>query len=336
MENEANLNIENIYTLLKSKGIDKKFIRNVLLPSWWDESILSSKAGLLQTISLISKNLGTELSDLVSNKKDIHLSSNFNIKFKQNKSYKNLTTDFFPQALSSRLYTLIDRTYNKEFNLNLNSVQELREEFLTEYNEINLFNILGFLWNVGIPVIFVSEYPKDINKLDGMVFKFDDRPIILISSKRKHEAWLIFILVHELGHIFLSHLGNNTENAIFDQNLEILDDDEETEANNFAINFLIEGKHNIPDFNNVNNTFKLINRLRPLSQKLKIDTGILSLIYAYRNNNFLSASKALNSMYPEANASKKVIRIMKQNLTLDNLSEEDLAYFEKVTGIAEE
>jgi len=333
MENETNIN--NVYTLLKSKGIDKKFVREVLLPSWWDESILSSKAGLLQTLSLISKNLGTDLSDLVSNKKNIQLSSNFNIKFKQNKSYKNLTTDFFPQALSSRLYNLVNKTYKKEFNLNLSSVQELREVFLTGYNEINLFNILEYLWNVGIPVIFISEYPKNINKLDGMVFKFDNRPIILISSKRKHDAWLIFILAHELGHIFLNHLSD-TENIIFDQNLEITDNNEEAEANDFAINFLIEGRDNIPDLYNIDNTYKLINRLRPISQKLKIDSGVLSLIYAYSNNNFLSASKVLNSMYPEANASKKVVEIMKRMLTLDNLSEEDLDYFEKITGIAEE
>ncbi len=334
MENETNLNIKNIYSLLKSKGIDKKFIREVLLPSWWDENIPSSKAGLYQTISLISKNLGTDLSDLISNKNDIQLSSNFGIKFKQNKSYKNLVTDFYPQSLASRLYNLVEKTYSTEFSLKVRTSDELRELLLKSYSEINLNNLLEFLWNNGIPVIYVSEYPKDINKLDGMIFRFGNRPVIVISSKRKHDAWLIFILAHELGHLFLNHL-NKTGNIIFDSDLEIPDNNEEADANNFAINFLIKDINNIPDINSVS-TFKLINILKPESQKFKIDAGVLSLMYAFKSNNFPSVSRALNSMYSGANASVKVIEFMKRNLALENLGEEDLDYFQNITGLAEE
>jgi len=335
MENQTEANIDNIYTLLKSKGIDKKFIKEVLLPSWWDENILETKTGLLQTISLISKNLGANLSDLLTNKKDIHICNEFVIKFKQNNSYKNLVTDFYPQSLASRLNNIVERTYSTEFTLNIRTAKELREVFLTDYSEINLNNLLKFLWQNGIPVIYVSEYPKDVNKLDGMIFRLGNRPVILISSKRKHDAWLIFILVHELGHLFLNHL-NETGNVIFDQRLETPANIEEIAANEFAIDFLIESKKNIPNLKNISSTFSLINILRPASQRFNIDAGVLTLIYAFTSGNFSSASRALNSMFPEANAGSRVIEFMKSNLAHENLSEEDSDYFETITGLTGE
>jgi Zn-dependent peptidase ImmA (M78 family) len=168
-----------------------------------------------------------------------------------------------------------------------------------------------------------------------MIFRFGNRLVILNSSKRKHDAWLIFILVYELGHLILNHL-NETENVIFDQQLETPDNSEETAANDFAIDFLIESKNNIPNLQNISSTFKLINILKPSSQKFKIDTGVLTLMYAFTSGNFPSASKALNSMFPEANEGNKVIEFMRSNLELENLSEEDSDYFETITGLTEE
>ncbi|HET54718.1 MAG TPA: ImmA/IrrE family metallo-endopeptidase [Ignavibacteria bacterium] len=330
---EITKNINDIYALLKSKGIDKSYIREVLLPKWWDEEILSSKAGFLQTASIIAKNLGIKLSDLLAESDELHLTQTIPINFKQNKSYNTLTTDFFPQTLSAKLFSLIKSSFKKDFTLSIDKPDELRKDFLSVYDEINLNNLLDYLWKKGIPVIYVSEYPKDVNKLDGMVFNFENRPVIIVSSKRKHDAWLIFILAHEVGHIAKKHL-NNSENVIFDSNFENAENGEEKEANDFAIKFLIENEDNVPSSLNLGSSFKLVNQLRPIGNTLKLDPGVITLMYAFRSNNFMLGSQALNVMDPEPDASSKVKAKMKEFLDLNNLTEEELEYFENLTGVS--
>lgn len=335
MEHNTDTNISNIFDLLKSKGIDKKFIKDVLLPSWWDESILNSKAGFLQTLSIISKNLNISIKDLLSNSSDFHIASDFPIRFKQNRSYNNLTTDFFPQSLASKINKIINHTFEKEVTININTPSELRAFFFENYSEINLNNLLDFLWSNGVPVIYISKFPKGVNKLDGMIFKLDKRPVILVSSKRKHDAWLIFIIAHELGHLMLNHI-NDSGNIIFDHEIEQSDIGEEEDANNFALDFLLGNKNdNIID-SNLSTAFKLVNIIKPLSVSLKIDPGVIALFFAKSNNKFPLASNALNTMYPEADASIKVISYMQSQLNLENLNEEDLEYFEAITGLLEE
>lgn len=326
-------NIEKIYSLLKTKGIDKKFIREVLLPHWWDEKILSSKAGFLQTVSLIAKNLGVELSDLISTKGELCLSNQYNIKFKKNTNYYLHPTELFPQSVAARLYNIVFKSFDKEYTLNTNSYITLRNEFLSKYSIFDLKNLLDFLWQKGIPVIFVSEYPRDTTRFDGMAFKFNERPVIVISNKHKHEAWLTFIIAHEFGHIALGHLNKN-ENLIFDSNISVLKNNEELRSNDFAVNFLVENKNNIPNFSAIKSSFKLANQLRAAARKLKIEPGILALMFAFRYKAFPLASLAINVLYPEANASSTVLEQMMKNLSLELLSEEDLEYFENLTGLS--
>jgi len=89
---EITKNINDIYALLKSKGIDKSYVREVILPKWWDEKILSSKAGFLQTVSIIAKNLGIKLSDLLSESDELHLTQTVPIKFKKNKKIEQIAS----------------------------------------------------------------------------------------------------------------------------------------------------------------------------------------------------------------------------------------------------
>jgi Zn-dependent peptidase ImmA (M78 family) len=304
-----------------------------LLPSWWSDEIANSKAGFLQTVSLLAKNLDVDLSTLLSNQDKLLLKNRYNIKFKKNKSYDSLTTDFVPQSIAARLYSIVLKSVKVEYTLNIHNSFELRKDFFSKYAILNLNNLLDFLWSKGLPIIFVSEYPRNVKRLDGMAIKFDKRPIIVISNRRKHEAWLTFILAHELGHILLNHLDESS-NIVYDSDMETSDSKEEKEANKFAIGFLIEDENNIPDLSEINSSFQLANKIRAISKELKTEPGLLALMYAYRFGNFPLASQALNILYPEANATAIVLKHLQKNLLLENLSEEDLEYFEGLTSLA--
>ena len=63
---KVDFNINSIYYTLKKFGIDKNFIKDILLPDWWDDEIAKTKAGYLQTIDIISKNLGIDLASFLT------------------------------------------------------------------------------------------------------------------------------------------------------------------------------------------------------------------------------------------------------------------------------
>jgi Zn-dependent peptidase ImmA (M78 family) len=330
-----NYNINNIYENLSHYGIDKKFIEKVLLPDWWNDEIVYSEAGYLQTASIIAKNLGIEITNLLNNQplvpKYIH-----KIKFKTAKNVTISTTDIWPQSIAVKINDLLEQSFNKEFEeLSLN-VSKIRAEIINNYNSITLSHILDFLWFYGIPVLHISEFPLGLKKMDGMVIKTEKRPVIIISKNRKHDAWLLFIIAHELGHIVKRHIENK-EDVIYDTDLENEDiDSEEREATEFALE-LITGNIN-PNFitSTIDSAFKLYNLSKQAGTQFKMDPGIVCLNYAFRHKNYPIAESTLKMLYPNANAILQVKEKMKSNLDFSSLSEENLDFFFRLTSLSGE
>jgi Zn-dependent peptidase ImmA (M78 family) len=212
---------------------------------------------------------------------------------------------------------------------------EFRRKFLEHYGVVTLANMLDFLWSSGIPVFYVPEFPAGLKKMDGLVVRVSDRPVIILSKNRKHEAWLLFVLLHETAHIQCGHLSG-MDKAVYDEDISgISQDVPEKEANEWALQFILE-QGSIPFFNEkITSAFKLLNYARKTGAELQIDPGLVMLIYAYRNNRFALASDALNIMYPDANAIQVIKSKMRDRINLDNLSEEDGEFLSKLTSLPE-
>ncbi|NUN09517.1 MAG: ImmA/IrrE family metallo-endopeptidase [Ignavibacteriaceae bacterium] len=330
MEPIATYNLETIYAKLKPLGIDKRFIRDVLLPDWWSDEILSSKAGFLQTVSIIAKNLSVKLSDLLDPVEGRLLQPSVTVRFKSRSD--EVSGQLFPYAVASKLSKLLTASYNTPFNSVLDSAPELRRKLFESRSLLNLENLIDFLWSLGVPVIYVSEIPATGQKFDGMTFRISNNPNIVVSSKRTQDAWYLFILAHELGHIALGHL-NGDGNGIIDSNIEANNNDEEQKANDFAIRLLLEDPNNLPSFKLNGSPYDVVNKIFPLAKKLKVDAGSLALMIAYRDNSFAVASKAINIINPQPNAPKLIKMKMKEHLKLDKLTEEDREFFERITGL---
>lgn len=326
-------NISNIYRSLQKHGIDKKFIKDILLPDWWDDEIANSKIGYLQTLSLIAKNLGIDISGLLNDPNSVSFTASINIKFKASQNIDLNTTDIWPNSLAIKINELISQTYSVPLQLLPDNAIDIRKLIIGKYEKITLENVLDFLWSSGIPVLHISEFPKEVNKMDGMAVNFNDRPIIITSKNRRHDPWLLFIVLHELGHIINGHLSSN-ENIIYDYNLEteIEEDNEEKIATDFALEVLTGSKST--EYLSLDKVFdtgyKLINYIRPISKNLHLAPGSLALIYAHKTNNYALASSALNILNPNADAMKLMHSKIGKYLNLENLSEENYEYFSKL------
>jgi len=329
-------NIKSIYKTLTSYGIDENFVRNILLPEWWDDEIASSKVGYLQAISIIAKNLGADAADFIYATETITLKRSLGIKYKTAKNISFGDKDIWPQSLALRVSELIEQTYTNDITGLPNESLEIRSQIIERYNSITLNNVLEFLWSSGIPVLHVSEFPKSTKKMDGMAVNYKGRPIIILSKNRKHDAWLLFILAHELGHIVKGHI-NKLDSVIYDSDIEIEEqDNEEKEANNFALELLIgDSQPNIIK-KEIKLAFELVNIARPIGNKLNIDPGIIILNYAYRQRKYALSEQALKILSPHADAISVVKSKMQEYLKLENLSEENRDYFVKLTSLPEE
>jgi len=328
----TNTQIENVFSRLKQHGIDKNFIREILLPEWWDEKVLTSKAGYLQTLSILAKNLNINLTDLLRESQTLSLQNPLPIKFKKSENVDIEPDDIWPNALASRITDLVNNTFSiPQFDLPAEA-SELRKVFLGSNEKIELDSVLDFLWQKGIPVLYVSQFPRDVHKMDGMVIKSRDRYIIIVSKTRKHNAWLLFIILHELGHILKGHL-KGTESVIYDIEIELVTDKEEKEANEEALVFLSNSP--APKFieGSFQTGFQLANAAMKKAKEYNLDPGVLALNYAYLNNKFPLTQQALKILDPEADAISLIKNKMKQYLALDNLSEENYDFFVKVSSL---
>ena len=51
-----------LYSRLGSVGFPRKYLREIVLPSWWDDEIAHNPAGYTEGLLLLSRNLDLDLS----------------------------------------------------------------------------------------------------------------------------------------------------------------------------------------------------------------------------------------------------------------------------------
>jgi HTH-type transcriptional regulator / antitoxin HigA len=117
-----------------------------------------------------------------------------------------------------------------------------KELVLSQLRMLSTFNdgpklAKEFLEKVGIRLIVLKHLPKTY--LDGVSFNIrENEPVIGLTLRYDRIDYFWFTLFHELGHIF-KHLSKDEKNPIFD-NLDVEANSLiETEADDFAVKYLV-------------------------------------------------------------------------------------------------
>jgi Zn-dependent peptidase ImmA (M78 family) len=226
-----------LYSRLGSVGFPRKYLREIVLPSWWDDEIAHNPAGYTEGLMLLSRNLGLDLASMQNEAVPVGLRNLGPCKFK-----KSIATSdeelVLARIVATRVVELISTAVPVPKTPLLTSASDIRQLILrTGAPWVSLAGLVDYCWSVGLPVIHVSAFPPKTKKMDGLAYVRSGRYAIVLCKNSHHSAWLLFIVAHELGHIVLGHVGSN--GVLVDEQVDRNStDEEEKAANAFALELL--------------------------------------------------------------------------------------------------
>jgi Zn-dependent peptidase ImmA (M78 family) len=210
------------------------------------------------------------------------------------------------------------------------SVRNIRENILKKYGIVDSKSILAFCWDRGIPVFYCNMFPPKAKKFHGMAIFVNDRPVIVISLKDISPSRLLFIIVHELGHIYKAHISSDAP-LMVDEKVDLdlnSDDEEEIEANEFAGELLF-GKANMSYI--LRDQYKgqrLADCAQQLATRDKISPGLIAWNYGWSKGNqgkeqWGITRTAINILEPDANAPLEINQYLEKQIDWDRLSDDN-------------
>ena len=305
--------MRSLYARLAALGAPKPFVKQNLLPSWWDDNAAAEPSVLLEAQMLISRALGVDLASLRGSQTAV-LAPSVPCKFK--KAGKTTSDDLL---ISRTLATQVAKfaalgVHAKPAPLATLSAAQIRRDILKSGAPwIDLERLLDYCWNAGIPVLHISTFPRGSKKMEGLSANIDGRPAIVISKDQKQPAWLLFILAHELGHLCLGHVPLN-EVLLDEQVDQDSVDSEEAAANEFALELLCGDAPKMQIAGPVNPE-RLADSAARYGRSNKVYPGHAVLNYTHRNGGgFASANVALGLLEPGSDAVAVMQGKTRQNL----------------------
>ncbi len=327
------LTMSALYKKLTTLGFNKKYIREYGLPNWWDDELNDKPFAVLEGAGYIADNFNIDLKSLLVPEEEVKFNPLPHTKFKQHNS-KNKEHPHVAQTLASRVAEVISYGTNIEYNNLPNNAQTIREEILSNHKTVNLESLLDYCWSKGIAVGYVNNFPKKIKKFVGMIQWQEDYPIIILSANNTHRAKFTFDLAHELGHLALGHLR---EGILIDESLEFnSNNDEEKQANQFAVHLLLDKYDNYLGNNKFKNAENLtqyvIKFVIPKLPNIEPDAIILN--YGWHNKNcFGLAMAALKILKVSTDGQTLINNYLADQLDWDRFSDENYEYLERALGV---
>jgi hypothetical protein len=324
----------DLYHRLSAIGLTRPFVRAVALPDWWDDEIAAVPAGYTEALLHLSRHLGLALDSLQDRSKPLALRDFGPCKFKKTAG----TSDddlALARAIGTRTAQLVATAMAEPFEQLPASALEVRLQILDQGAcWIGLRELLNYCWSIGIPVVFLAQFPPHAKKMHGMTALFKGRPVIVLSKNQKSAAWILFILAHELGHILAGHLAEGT--VLLDQDVDKNErDPEEDEANSLALELIAgESDFSVLTTGRWLKASELAKEAHEFGSQHHIDPGHIVLNYAHTmGDSFWGvANAALKHLEPGVNAPDLVRSILADKLNWSALPKDSCEFLMRITG----
>jgi hypothetical protein len=322
--------LQSLYARLERAGLNRKFIREVLLPDWWDDAIAEHPTGYAEARLRIVRALGLSLHQLDSEDPLGEMLDETRLRCKTRRDTE-LDSIRWTIALAKRAAELAARATPKPYEPLPETASQIRDAILQEHQWVSLDNLLVYCWQHGIPVIPLKSKPRRSKRVDGLIVRVGERPVIVLACGYRYSARLLFIVAHELGHWARGHLSDQSilaEESIAREG----ESHEEAEANWFAVE-LLTGKPDKAYWAPRSLTAaQLAEGARMAGRRDKVDPGVVALNYAWNQGTWEVGMGALKILEPEPKGMLLLQQRMLESLEWSRLHEEDAQLLLRLTG----
>jgi hypothetical protein len=201
--------LQSLYARLEQAGLDRKFIRETLLPDWWDDAIAEHPTGYAEARLRIARALGLSLRQLDSEDPLGEMLDETRLRCKTRRGME-LDSIRWTIALAKRAAELATRATPKPYEPLPETASQIRDAILQKHQWVCLDNLLAYCWQHGIPVIPLKSKPRRSKRVDGLIVRVGERPVIVLACGYRYSARLLFIVAHELGHWARGHLSDQS------------------------------------------------------------------------------------------------------------------------------
>ena len=319
----------DIYSRLAKVGFDAAFIRDAVLPDWWEDDLAKNPAERAIAEAAIARHLGMQIAWLRDPSTELALPPLGKVQFKHRKGTEKgevlpsvLVAQRAAQLVAGRLRDLPNFRGSVTANV-------LRTEILQKSACVDLPSLLDACWRSGIAVMPVYLVPKPSKRFEGLALYVDQKPVIVLGSKRDSPAWVIFDLAHEVAHILSGHVEPGSVLADEDISTSPDDDPNETAADEFACE-LLTGSRTLSFKREPLNGLALAGAARKYGERRSIMPGVVALIYGKSADRWGVAQNALKALGEDRGAHHVVIKTLCSHMELTDLPESTARFLEHV------
>ena len=317
---------------LSLAGFRDEFVRQALLPDWWDESCEEDPELVPDLEIRVARFMGFPLSSVGD--PNAILSSPI-YQGAQLRRVRDIDHDRLAPAIHSAIQIAgaVVRSLREPKSSPMIPPPDgfdWREMIEHGGATITLDDVLSDLWLRGIPVVPLELLPTP--SFQAIVCVAEERPVILLSYKHDEPGRVAFLIVHEVGHIALGDC--DPDHPVLDGEEGIIDNtDIEKRADQYARDVLV-GDNLVPPLNH--GEFKeMAKESARLEQETGVDAGIIISTWASRTRDYTKATMALKALYRSSGARQKTLQHFNNHVDLEAATESDRYLLRCVHGDAE-
>jgi len=307
---------------------------NAAWPDWWSDDAEASSSAKAELRFSVARKLGLDPRSLAESESPRFVWDNF-------AKYKNFKGDINRDqpAITSfgiSVSRMLMRAVPSHLSLLGKSASELRESILASQTFIRFHDLLGLLWGVGIPTIYLRVYPLAAKRMCAMATRSNDRNAILLAKDSQYPASVAFHLAHEIGHIALGHI--NDQSALIDMEDPAEEaahgDDEEISADQFALELLTGDPHfSVHKEGRGRSAAQLAAESIEKGNANRIEPGTLALCYGHATQEWPTVQAAMPRIYAEAIPAWSVTnKIANRQIAWEELNDESASFLQAVMG----
>lgn len=321
----------------KELGLSAAQVRH-FVPEWWDDEAATVEGGLLELQIVLARRLNVAFESLhaAAPKPEFRAAT---------RRFKTVHPEGSTQLAAAAgvghgLAHVLAGACKTEAQQGRLSPTELRARILEKFPAVTLEGLCQWLWEHGVPVVHILNWPHQLRRPDAMCVRIGERPVVLVVRREIAPARLAYLVAHETGHIMSGHLGADNNAVLVDDTLPVdgqgfAKDEDEKVADAYAMELLGGDALRVAcrDIGKQSEEVKLAAAALKAGRGTGLDAGQVILGWARLTEDWKLAGMAMRYLMTAQAAPIVVNDVAKGCIDLNALSSDGLDHLTRLTSM---